>query len=152
MEDIKRILVVSWITGCCQESIHYGVSLAEKYKAELAVVHIVNTLWLEGWNLPTISLIEERKRDLERVKLELDKLIKIEKKKGMAIREFIKEGDPVAGILETIKDEKIDLLVLRAHEESRVERFLVGGSNDAIIRKMPCSIFLVKFEPGHHVY
>jgi nucleotide-binding universal stress UspA family protein len=36
---------------------------------------------------------------------------------------------------------------LRAHEEGRIERFLVGGSNDAIIRKMPCSILLVKKEP-----
>jgi nucleotide-binding universal stress UspA family protein len=35
---------------------------------------------------------------------------------------------------------------LRAHEESRIERLLVGSSNDAIIRMMPCSIFLVKKE------
>jgi universal stress protein A len=148
MEDIKRILVVSWMTRCCHKAIHYGVSLAEKYKAELAVVHIVNTLWLEGWNLPMISLIEERKRDLERIKLELDRVIEVERKKGMTIRELVKEGDPVEGILNTIKDEKIDLVILRAHEEGRVERFLVSGSNDAIIRKMPCSILLVKSEPG----
>jgi nucleotide-binding universal stress UspA family protein len=35
---------------------------------------------------------------------------------------------------------------LRAHEQGRIEHFLVGSSNDAIIRKMPCSIFLVKKE------
>jgi nucleotide-binding universal stress UspA family protein len=35
---------------------------------------------------------------------------------------------------------------MRSHEEGRIERILVGGSNDAIIRKMPCSIFLVKKE------
>ena len=93
-----------------------------------------------------ISLIEERKRELEREKKELDRIINIEKKKGMTIKEFIKEGDPVEEILKTIEDEKIDLVILRAQEEGRIERFLVGGSNDAIIRKMPCSIFLVKAE------
>ena len=34
-----------------------------------------------------------------------------------------------------------------AHEEGRLEHMLFGGDNDAIIRKMPCSILLVKKEP-----
>ena len=152
MEDINRILVVSWMTRCCQKSLHYGVSLAEKYKAELSVIHIVNTLWFEGWSLPMISVIEERKKELERVKQELDKIIDSEKKRGMTIREFIKEGDPVEGILKTIKDEKIDLLILRAYEQGRIERFLISGSNDAIILKMPCSILLVKTELEQGAY
>jgi len=146
MKDVNRILVVSWVTQYCQTSIHYGVSLAEKYGAELSVIHIVDTLWLRGWSLPMISLIEERKRDLEREKEALNRCINSEKKPGMAIREFIKEGDPVEEILKTIEEEKIDLVILRAQEEGHIERFLVGGSNDAIIRKMPCSIFLVKAE------
>jgi len=146
MKDVNRILVVSWVTQYCQTSIHYGVSLAEKYGAELSVIHIVDTLWLRGWSLPMISLIEERKRDLEREKEALNRCINSEKKPGMAIREFIKEGDSVEEILKTIEEEKIDLVILRAQEEGHIERFLVGGSNDAIIRKMPCSIFLVKAE------
>jgi len=147
MKDVNRILVVSWVTQYCQTSVHYGVSLAEKYRAELSVIHIVDTFWLRGWNLPMISLIEERKRELEREKEELERIINIERKKGMTIREFVKEGDPVEEILKTIEDEKIDLVVLRAQAEGRIERFLVTGSNDEIIRKMPCSIFLVKAEP-----
>lgn len=147
MKDVNRILVVSWVTQYCQTSVHYGVSLAEKYGAELSVIHIVDTFWIRGWSLPMISLIEERKRELEIEKKELDRIIELEKKKGMTIKEFIREGDPVEEILKTIEDEKIDLVILRAQEEGRIERFLVGGSNDAIIRKMPCSIFLVKAEP-----
>jgi nucleotide-binding universal stress UspA family protein len=94
-----------------------------------------------------ISLIEERKKDLQRVKQELDNIINSEKKKGMTIREFIKEGDPVEEILKTIEDQKIDLVILRAQKEGRTEHFLISGSNDAIIRKIPCSIHLVKDEP-----
>jgi hypothetical protein len=32
------------------------------------------------------------------------------------------------------------------HEQSPLERMLVGGGNDEIIRAKPCSIFLVKQE------
>jgi nucleotide-binding universal stress UspA family protein len=146
MEDIGRILAVSWMTRYCRRTVHYAVSLAAKYDAELSVIHVIDTLWLQGWNLPIKSLAEEHRKDMEKIKAELDNIIDDETNGGMKIKKIIKEGDPVEEILKFIGEEKIDLVVLRAHEEGRIERFLVGSSNDAIIRKMPCSIFLVKNE------
>jgi Universal stress protein UspA and related nucleotide-binding proteins len=151
MEDIRRILAVSWMTQYCQRTVHYAVSLAAKYGAELSVIHVIDTLWLQGWNLPMMLHEEEHQNEMERIKAELNSIINREKKGGMKIKKIIKEGDPVEEILKVIEEEKIDLVILRAHEEGRIERFLVGGSNDAIIRKMPCSIFLVKNEPGQKV-
>src|SRR5208337_4478841 len=136
MEDIRRILAVSWMTQYCQRTVHYAVSLAAKYGAELSVIHVIDTLFLQGWNLPMMAQEEERGKDMERIKVELDNIINGE----------TKEGDPVDEILKVIGEEKIDLVILRAHEEGRIEHFLIGSSNDEIIRKMPCSIFLVKKE------
>ena len=52
MGDINRILVVSRSTKHCQKAVLYGVSLAQKYGAELFVVHVRhNPFRLEGWNL-----------------------------------------------------------------------------------------------------
>jgi nucleotide-binding universal stress UspA family protein len=81
-----------------------------------------------------------------RINTELDSIIGSETKGGIKVKKIIKEGDPVEEILKAIEQEEIDLAILRAHEQSRIERFLVGSSNDTIIRKMPCSIFLVKNE------
>ena len=148
MEDIRRILAVSWITQYCKATVHSAVSL--KYDAELSVIHVVDTLWLQSWNLPMMSMAEESRKDMERIKAELDNIIGGETKGGIKIKKIIKEGDPVEEILKVIEEEKIDLVILRAHEEGRIERFLVGGSNDALIRKMPCSILLVKNELFNH--
>jgi nucleotide-binding universal stress UspA family protein len=144
MKDIEKILAVSWMTQYCQRTVHYAVSLAAKYGAELYVIHVIDTSWLQGWNLPMMMPPEEHKNDVERNKAELNDVIAGEAMGGIKIKTIIKEGDPVEEILKVIGEEKIDLVILRSHEESRVERFLVGASNDAIIRKMPCSIFLVK--------
>ena len=146
MEDIRRILAVSWMTQYCRRTVHCAVSLAEKYDAELSVIHVVDTLWLQSWNLPMMSMAEESRKDMERIKAELDNIIGGETKGDVKIKKIIKEGDAVEEILKFIEEEKIDLVILRAHEKSRIESLLVGGSNDAIIRKMPCSIFLVKNE------
>lgn len=147
MEDIRRILAVSWMTQHCRRTVHYAVSLAEKYGAELSVIHVIDSFWMQSWNLPTMSKAEERRVDIDRVKSDLDNIILGEAKEGVKIKQIIREGDPVEEILKVIGEDNIDLVVLRAYEESRLEHFLVANSNDEIIRKMPCSICLVKNEP-----
>ncbi|PKN17366.1 MAG: universal stress protein [Deltaproteobacteria bacterium HGW-Deltaproteobacteria-6] len=144
--DFRRILAVSWLTRYCDNTLKAGISLSQKYQTELSILHVMDTTWLKGWNLPMVAIEEELKRDMQMRKSELHKIIHAEKKKGLDIKEIVKEGIPSQVILQTIKEEHVDLLVLRSHEESRIEHFLVGGSNDEIIRAMPCSIFLVRPE------
>ncbi|HDH52908.1 MAG TPA: universal stress protein [Nitrospirae bacterium] len=149
MNDINRILVVSRITVYCRKAVHYGVSLATKYGSELYVIHVIhNPFSLEGWNLSVPSLAEEYKRIQTDAKKELDTVIAREKQKGLSIKELVREGEPTEEILKVVEEEKIDLIVMLAHEEGHLEHFIFGRSNKDIIRKMPCSILLVKKEPG----
>ncbi len=148
MEDINRILVVSRDTKYCQEAVHYGVSLARKFDAELFIIHVVhNPFGLEGWNLPTVALDREYQNIIKEAKADLEKIIRLEKGKGLPIKELIREGEPTEEILKTVKEEKIDLLIMLSHEEWRIEHFLFGRSNEELVRKMPCSVLLVKKEP-----
>jgi nucleotide-binding universal stress UspA family protein len=148
MDDINRILVVSRMTKFCRKAVHYGISLSQKYGAELYVVHVVHEPFIfGGWNFPIPSLQEEYKRTLKEAKSELDDIIGQEKKKGVSIKELIKEGKPTEEILKVVKEKNIDLIIMLAHEEGHLEHFLFGRSNEDIIRKMPCSIVLVKKEP-----
>jgi nucleotide-binding universal stress UspA family protein len=129
-------------------AIQHGVSLAQKYHAELYVIHsIYNPFGLKGWSLGTLSIEKEYQRLLLDTKEQLSALVKAEKKKGMSITELVKEGDPTEEILKVIKEKEIDLLVMLAHEEGHLEHLLFGRSNDELVRKMPCSIILVKKEP-----
>jgi len=144
MDTIRHILVVSWLTPLCSNTIQVGISLSGKYSAQLSVVYVMDTTWLTGWSIPMVSMEEERRREMEKNKEDLHHLIHIENKKDMIIREFVREGIPSEVILKLIAEENIDLLILRSHAETRLERLLVGGGNDEIIRAMPCSILLVK--------
>ncbi len=97
--------------------------------------------------MPIPSFEGEYRKLLEETKSELDKTIDSERKKGVTINELIKEGEPAREILKSVREENIDLLIMLAHEEGRLEHFLFGRSNEEIIRKMPCSILLIKQEP-----
>lgn len=149
MSEYKRILVVVRMIQSCRKAIQYGVSLARKYEADLYVIHSIhNPFGLKGWGLGTRALALEYEKSILDAKRQLSNLVETERTHGMSITEMVREGDPTDEILATVEAEKIDLLVLLAHEEGHVEHFLFGRSNEELIRKMPCSIMLVKKEPG----
>jgi len=151
MEQIKHILVVSRLSQYCREAVGIGISLARKYGSRISVLHLVsNPVSMEALNAPlpfpngkhkSYASIQEEARE------ELDRILKKEISTGLPIQILVKEGRPIDEIVQTVKDEGIDLIVLLAHEEGRLEHLLFGRDNDAVIRRMPCSILMVKKEP-----
>jgi len=95
---------------------------------------------------------EEYIRIIKEAKEELDAVINQEKKKGMSIKEMIREGEPAKEILKVVKEENIDLIIMLSHSEWRLEHFLFGRIKEEIVRKTPCSILLIKEEPGKGAY
>jgi universal stress protein A len=148
MDDIKRILVVSRSTKHCRKAVHYGISLAKQYNAKLYVMHVIHDPFsLEGWNLPIPSLEQEYKKLVKTTREEIDRIIKSERADGLEVTEWIREGKPTDEIIAAVKEEKIDLVILSAHEEGRLEHFLFGRTVEELTRKMPCSILLVNYNP-----
>lgn len=152
METIKRILVISRMIPYSRKVIKFGIFLARKHDAKLLVLHLVSKpIDLLAVNAPGLFMDEEYKnfKDSQQEAVEhLDKIIKQEVKSGYPITELVSDLNPVEEIERVVSEEKIDLIIMSAHEEGHIEHALFGGQNDAIIRRMPCSVLLVKNEPG----
>ena len=148
MSEIRKILVVCRMTSHCGPVIQAAAAQARLFGAQLLVMHVVHDPFgVEGWNLPLPSLAEDYHRLMIKTRKELDERVAEVKHEGTPVTELIREGRPVHEILKVIKEEKIDLLVLPAHAESRLEHFLFGGDNEDLIRAIPCSVLLIKREP-----
>ena len=145
MDDIRRIMVVASDIRHSRDAVRAGVSLAKKYGAGLVVLHVEHDPFgANGWNLPFLSVEEEYKELLKEANKSLAKVINSEASAGVPVKEVIREGEPIGAIRKVVEEERIDLLLMPAHEESRLEHLLFGRINDALIRKLPCSILLVK--------
>jgi nucleotide-binding universal stress UspA family protein len=148
MGDFHNILVISRMIPYSLEAIKVGVSLARKFDGKLLVLHLVsNPVDMMAVNAPGLFPEEQYKNYMnshQEAQEQLDKLIKQEIRGGFPIKELISDRDPVEEIMKVVKEEKIDLILMTSHEEGRLEHALFGGENDAILRKMPCSIMLVK--------
>ena len=152
MNDIKRVLAVCRSTKHCDKAVHQGISLAKENGAKLYVLHVFDDPFgLEAWSLPVVSwkeIQEEYKRMQEKTRIDLDRIVEAEQSTGMPIEVSLEDGHPAEKILHFVKENKIDLLIMLSHEEGRLEHLLFGRSIDKIIRKLPCSVLLVKQEPG----
>lgn len=152
MENIRNILVVSRMIPYSRKAIEFGISLARKFDAQLYVLHLnTKTVDMLAVNAPGLFPGEEFRnfRDSQQEAQEqLDKIIRKEINSGYPVKELVSDREPVKEIERVVREEKIDLLLMSAHEEGRIEHALFGGEDADIIRKMSCSILLVKNEPG----
>ena len=150
MDDIKRIMVVSRSTKNCKKALHYGLSLAKQQDAKLYVLHVIHDPFsVDGWNLPVPSLKQEYEYLVKKTREEIDRIIKSEQADGIDITEWIRDGKPDREVIAAVQENKIDLIIMSAHEEGRLEHYMFGRTVEELTRKMPCSILLVKYNPWH---
>ncbi len=145
METFNNILVVSRSTQHCVKVLRTGIALARKFGARLHVLHIIHDPFsVNGWNLPVPSLDQEYKAMVAKARDELDRLVQIEKAEGMVVNEWVRDGNPVDAIRQAVESEQVDLILMLAHKEGRLEHFLFGKTNDAVIRELPANLMLIK--------
>ena len=124
METFKNILVVSRSTKHCRKVVEIGISLARQYGANLNVLHVIyDPFSLDGWNLPVPSLEKEYQKMVTDARQDLDRMVQEEKEKGLPIKVWVHDGRPDKEIIRTVEEEKIDLVLMLAHEEGRLEHF-----------------------------
>lgn len=146
MQEIKRILFVSRITRNCQESLKYAIALAWKFNAELFVIHVApNPRELQELQ-STCSKAEFADIFMD-AKANLDGILRCVRVGGLRVTELIKEGDPIEEIMKTIRDEKIEILVLHSPEETALEHLLFDHINEELNRQKPC---LIMFKEIRH--
>lgn len=157
MKEIRRILVVSRSTRYCRFAVDCGITLARQLGAELSVMHLVtNPTDPEAFKPQDLFMsyhiqnttIRDYADILGEAKRAIDNIISRETQAGFPIKSVVKDGKPADEVEEAVKEGQIDLLVMVAHDEEQPEHLFFGGDNDTIIRRLPCSILLVKKEPG----
>jgi nucleotide-binding universal stress UspA family protein len=147
MESIRRILVVCNVTEACQTLIHEAAALARSKRARLVILTVIdNPFGVRGLAFPRPSLQEDLRKLVAKNRRELQDIISRERQ-GITVQELLREGRTLDRILEAVREENIDLLILPAHYESRLEHLLFGGKNKALLRMMPCSLLYIKSEP-----
>lgn len=137
--SIRRILFPTDFSEPARHAQGYAKTLAEKFGAELHVIHVVPEVIMPAtdsiavWTLPEGSMkaqVESAERQLASVA-------------GDAAIRTVTVGFPVEEIMKYAKEHSIDLLVVGTHGHTGLSHLLLGSVAEKLVRLASCPVLTV---------
>lgn len=149
MLKIKKILYPTDFSNCSKQAYPHALFLAEKYGAELHILHVITIhtgdAYDPGYDFPHL---EEYNIHLEKHAMEeSDKLIKEHKVSETKIFKVQQRGySPSATILQYAQDKNIDLIVLGTHGRRGLGYLFLGSVAEEVTRFARRPVYTIREE------
>ncbi|MDH3267409.1 MAG: universal stress protein [Ignavibacteria bacterium] len=144
---IKKILFPTDFSRCANQALAHAVFLAEKYDAEIHVLHVI-TLFEDQPNIVSgeFAETEEMIRKLEDIaEKQLNKIVDSQGSDDMNIITATKRGISAApAILEYASEKNIDLIVMGTHGRRGLGHLLLGSAAEEVVRVAACPVFTIR--------
>lgn len=146
MFPLERIVCPTDFSEPSLLGLRNAVELAEKYNAELTIVHVIEPpVWSglsyspTGFNPPDItqSLKEESAKNLSKLQSELVP-------GNVPCRLLTLEGKPADQIVRLSNEQSANLIVIATHGYSGFHRFVFGSVTERVVRTASCPVLTIR--------
>jgi nucleotide-binding universal stress UspA family protein len=150
MIDLHRILVPTDFSKFSQNALTYAVAFAEKFGAEIVLLHVVQdlALFIPEAVLGTPAVTPPVEQFIAAAKTALERTVKELNLPGITIRPAVAEGVPFEEIIRAARDQDVDLIVMGTHGHTGLAHMLMGSVAEKVVRKAPCPVLSVR-HPEH---
>lgn len=139
-----KILVPVDFSPCSQEAYRAAVTLAEQFKAELIILHVIDTRILEGIREAGLRRDDVAAKALQRAsRLRLRSFL-AGHSAHLKIRRLVVTGVPFHEIVKLSRLEKVDLIVMgRYGGTGDLEKIFFGSTAEKVVRIAPCAVLSI---------
>jgi nucleotide-binding universal stress UspA family protein len=159
--DIQKILVPIDYSGDAYQALQWGASLAERYRAQVILLHAIPKAVAEG-SSPVADLTSPMASSYKKmgpgiwtkhpIMIDLQVKARVELhlfayknlKGRMPVQVKVAVGKPAEEIVRVAREEKVDLIVMGTHGRTGVQHLLLGSVADEVARHAPCPVFTVR--------
>lgn len=127
----------------CKRALSNAILLADTFDAHLTILYVYEPIVYVSKNI-NVNLEEENELRLERANDEMKAFIKEFDLKDIKHTIEIKSGNANEKILDIIKDQHIDLLIMGTNGRTGLSGFIMGNVTQKVVREIPCSFITVK--------
>lgn len=141
----KKILVPLDFSDYTDEIITVAVRIAEKFGSAIHLLHVIpNMDYFTPYEsfLSTENLVNVQ-RDIER-EVGKDMEARAKSIKDIPVTKVIHTGAAFLEIIDYVRAEKIDLVVMGTHGRGGLEHILIGSVAEKVVRKSPCPVLTVR--------
>src|SRR5262249_41108529 len=132
----RRILVTTDFSEGTPDALAYAFSVAQENESQVTLLHVVHDAAADLSGKYHESLIRG-------VRKQLDEMVPAEAKNWCNIATRVETGVPYRIILRTLKNEKVDLLVMNIHGKGMLDRALLGSTAERVVRAASCPVMLI---------
>jgi nucleotide-binding universal stress UspA family protein len=147
MIKLDRILVPTDFSDNGQCAVKYAVALAEKFNAELHLLHVLQDMLpasSTGEGLIFASAGDFVQEFRNSAKKALADLTASDAFKGKKVVSVIREGQPFVEIIRYAREELADLIIVATHGRTGLAHVLMGSVAERVVRKAGCPVLTVR--------
>jgi nucleotide-binding universal stress UspA family protein len=137
----KRIAVANDGSDGGRKALEFACDLAKLHHAAL---HMISVEELPDFPASIDEVLETKQAENHKFHDVLDGARKVAKAKGVKLQAEVVAGHAVATIVERVKAQKADLLVVGFMGHSALYERIIGGTADRLVRLAPCPVLVVK--------
>jgi nucleotide-binding universal stress UspA family protein len=145
----SKILAPTDFSEDANLALSYAVELAQKFSAEIVVLHVDQPLapvmvseLNPGLDVGVMNRIAEEQRLL--ALRELDKTTAKLREAGVKARSLMRVGAPFLEIIHIAQSEGADLIVMGTHGRSGLAHVLMGSVAERVVNKAPCAVLTIR--------
>lgn len=143
--EINKILVPIDFSDYSKSALKYAINFAQQFSSEMILVYVVEPIvYPPDFSMGQIAIPAVNSDWDKRAREELDKLAKDEVPKDLKVKTMVKTGKPFVEIIESAKEEDVDLIIIATHGHTGVEHILFGSTAEKVVRKAPCPVLTLR--------
>jgi nucleotide-binding universal stress UspA family protein len=156
---LQKILIATGDSPESAEIFKSGLTLAEKYGAQIAILHVLN-LFQSGFDTVSnpfmggsylmmndlaIQQYQQELKDCEQKGMEqLESYAREARARNIQVEIFQNLGDAGRTICETAKKYAADVIVMGRNQKSMLSEILLGSTSNYVLHHAPCSVLVVQ--------
>jgi nucleotide-binding universal stress UspA family protein len=148
MPRLKKILVPVDYSDCSRVAMEYALFLAERFEAEIVVLHVAEIpLGEEHTVVKPDTGKEQLLSELimqQAVKEATEFLAPFIRDATIPIEKSVLKGRPGKVIVEAAADRGADLIVMGTHGRSGFDRLIMGSVTERVLRSATCPVAVVR--------
>lgn len=128
----------------------HAIWIADKSNAEIIVLSVIDVNYLQPSYLPSFRLDldkclrQESEKALKQFKDDLEESQCHGYCKNIKFTIITKEGKPHVEILDTIKEEDIDLVIMGASGRHGIDQYMLGNVTLRVLREAEIPVFIIR--------